>query len=153
MRHLPCQDYSKHLNVKSFNPHNNLIFPAFRMWEERSPRPKATGQVHGPQQAGELQGPHPCSASPATPHSGWLSLAGAGAGGGGRCMATRTKCPFSILAVATVLSWPQLWASCKVLLLLPTLSQPASLIHLFMPVPVGHTSLRVINSKGIYWAN
>lgn len=82
MRHLPCQDYSKHLNVKSFNPHNNLIFPAFRMWEERSPRPKATGQVHGPQQAGELQGPHPCSASPATPHSGWLSLAGAGAGGG-----------------------------------------------------------------------
>ena len=45
MPHL-CQDCSMHLKIKSVNPLNNLLFPTFWMWEERSNLPKPTGLVN-----------------------------------------------------------------------------------------------------------
>lgn len=65
MLHSPCQDCSRHLKRKSFNPHNHLLFPTLWMWEERSNLPEPTGLESRARLGRELQRPSLRSASPA----------------------------------------------------------------------------------------
>ena len=153
MLHL-CQDCSMHLKMKSFNPHNNLLFPTFWMWEERSNLPKPTGLVNRAQPGRRAAEAKPLLSKACRPGCAESapSLDNSVTSRPQRCLATQqhtAEQPSSPSVAATPMpALPR--ASRRGLLLLPALSLPAAPATCSCRAPVGkrrgHTSLRVTGS-------